>query len=101
MIAGLEEITQGTVAIGDTVIDDVAPSRRGVAMVFLTYALYSHITVYKTYPLDENRPRHQQLKSTATCMPPQRYCKSMITLIAAQNICQAVIATAWPLAVLL
>ena len=47
MIAGLEEITQGTVAIGDTVIDDVAPSRRGVAMVFQTYSLYSHITVYK------------------------------------------------------
>ena len=40
MIAGLEDITGGTVAIGGTVVNDVAPSRRGVAMVFQTYALY-------------------------------------------------------------
>ena len=47
MIAGLEDITGGTVAIGGTVVNDVAPSRRGVAMVFQTYALYPHMTVYK------------------------------------------------------
>jgi multiple sugar transport system ATP-binding protein/alpha-glucoside transport system ATP-binding protein len=47
MIAGLEEITSGTVVIGDTVVNDVAPSKRGVAMVFQTYALYPHMTVYK------------------------------------------------------
>ncbi len=47
MIAGLEEITDGTVAIGDSVVNDVAPSKRGVAMVFQTYALYPHMTVYK------------------------------------------------------
>ena len=40
ILAGLEEITQGTVAIDDTVVNDVAPSKRGVAMVFQTYALY-------------------------------------------------------------
>ncbi|MFT5065552.1 MAG: multiple sugar transport system ATP-binding protein [Yoonia sp.] len=47
MIAGLEEITSGTVAIGDRVVNDVAASKRGVAMVFQTYALYPHMTVYK------------------------------------------------------
>ena len=47
MIAGLEDITDGTVAIGGAVVNDVAPSRRGVAMVFQTYALYPHMTVYK------------------------------------------------------
>jgi ABC-type sugar transport system ATPase subunit len=47
MIAGLEEITSGTVAIGDEVMNDVAPSKRGVAMVFQTYALYPHMTVYE------------------------------------------------------
>lgn len=47
MIAGLEEISDGTVAIGDRVINDVAASKRGVAMVFQTYALYPHMTVYK------------------------------------------------------
>lgn len=47
MIAGLEEISDGTVAIGDTVVNQVAASKRGVAMVFQTYALYPHMTVYK------------------------------------------------------
>ena len=47
MIAGLEEISGGTVAIGDTVVNDVAASKRGVAMVFQSYALYPHMTVYK------------------------------------------------------
>ena len=47
MIAGLEEISDGTVSIGNRVVNDVAPSKRGVAMVFQTYALYPHMTVYK------------------------------------------------------
>ncbi|MEM7376029.1 MAG: sn-glycerol-3-phosphate ABC transporter ATP-binding protein UgpC [Pseudomonadota bacterium] len=47
MIAGLEEISDGTVAIGDTVVNDIAASKRGVSMVFQTYALYPHMTVYK------------------------------------------------------
>ena len=47
MIAGLEEISDGTVQIGDTVVNEVAASKRGVAMVFQTYALYPHMTVYK------------------------------------------------------
>lgn len=47
MIAGLEEISGGTVAIGDQEVNDVAASKRGVAMVFQTYALYPHMTVFK------------------------------------------------------
>ena len=47
MIAGLEDITDGTIAIGDQVVNEVAASKRGVAMVFQTYALYPHMTVYK------------------------------------------------------
>ena len=47
MIAGLEEISDGTVCIGETVVNDVAASKRGVSMVFQTYALYPHMTVYK------------------------------------------------------
>ncbi len=46
MIAGLEEISGGEISIGDTVVNEVAPSKRGVAMVFQTYALYPHMTVY-------------------------------------------------------
>lgn len=47
MIAGLEEITDGSVSIGDREVNDVAASKRGVAMVFQTYALYPHMTVFK------------------------------------------------------
>jgi alpha-glucoside transport system ATP-binding protein len=46
MIAGLEEITGGTMKIGDQVVNDIPPSKRGIAMVFQSYALYPHMTVY-------------------------------------------------------
>src|SRR5471032_1717155 len=45
MIAGLEEITEGDVYIGEQRVNDVDPSRRGVAMVFQSYALYPHMTI--------------------------------------------------------
>lgn len=47
MIAGLEEISDGTVAIGEREVNEVDASKRGVAMVFQSYALYPHMTVYK------------------------------------------------------
>ena len=47
MIAGLEEISGGTIIIGDQVVNEVAPAKRGVSMVFQTYALYPHMTVYR------------------------------------------------------
>jgi multiple sugar transport system ATP-binding protein len=46
MIAGLEDITSGEVRIGDRVVNDVEPRDRGVAMVFQSYALYPHMSVY-------------------------------------------------------
>ncbi|WP_411037131.1 ABC transporter ATP-binding protein [Shinella sp. BYT-45] len=45
MIAGLEDITSGELAIGGTVMNDVDPAKRGIAMVFQSYALYPHMTV--------------------------------------------------------
>jgi multiple sugar transport system ATP-binding protein len=46
MVAGLEEITSGTITIGDRVVNDVPPKDRDIAMVFQNYALYPHMTVY-------------------------------------------------------
>ena len=46
MIAGLETISSGSIAIGDLIVNEVAPAKRGVAMVFQTYALYPHMTVF-------------------------------------------------------
>ncbi len=46
MIAGLEQITAGTITIGDRIINDVEPKDRDLAMVFQNYALYPHMSVY-------------------------------------------------------
>ena len=45
-LAGLEEITDGEIRIGDRVVNDVAPKDRDIAMVFQSYALYPHLSVY-------------------------------------------------------
>ena len=57
MIAGLERPTDGTITIGDRVVNDVEPKDRDIAMVFQTYALYPHMTVRRNieFPL---RSRH-------------------------------------------
>ncbi len=47
MIAGLEEISDGELYIGDRLVNDVAPKDRDIAMVFQNYALYPHMTVYE------------------------------------------------------
>jgi multiple sugar transport system ATP-binding protein len=46
LLAGLEEITQGNIYIGDRLVNDVPPKDRDIAMVFQSYALYPHMTVY-------------------------------------------------------
>ncbi len=53
MIAGLEELTEGTITIGDRVVNDVEPKDRDLAMVFQSYALYPHLTVRRNieFPL--------------------------------------------------
>ncbi len=46
MVAGLEDITDGTVSIGERVVNELEPAERDIAMVFQNYALYPHMTVY-------------------------------------------------------
>ena len=46
MVAGLEEISEGEIKIGDRIVNDVAPRDRDIAMVFQSYALYPHLSVY-------------------------------------------------------
>jgi multiple sugar transport system ATP-binding protein len=47
LLAGLEEITSGEILIGDKVVNDIAPKDRDIAMVFQSYALYPHLSVYE------------------------------------------------------
>ena len=53
MLAGLERISRGTIRIGDTVVNELPPRARNVAMVFQSYALYPHLSVFDNlaYPL--------------------------------------------------
>lgn len=69
LLAGLEEITSGTLKIDDRVVNDVAPKDRDIAMVFQSYALYPHMSVYdnmafglklRDYPKDEIEERVQR-----------------------------------------
>src|ERR671933_401664 len=46
MVAGLEDVSDGEIRIGDTVVNDIDPRWRDVAMVFQNYALYPHMTVF-------------------------------------------------------
>src|SRR5213076_596761 len=66
MVAGLEEITEGEIAIGGRVVNDTEPSERDIAMVFQNYALYPHMSVFDNMayglkiakvPLDEIKVR--------------------------------------------
>jgi multiple sugar transport system ATP-binding protein len=75
MIAGLEDISLGTLRIGDRVVNDVAPKDRDIAMVFQSYALYPHLSVRDNIafplkiakvPKDEIRRRVDDMRSQPT-----------------------------------
>jgi multiple sugar transport system ATP-binding protein len=69
MLAGLEEITEGAIRIGDHIVNELSPKSRDIAMVFQSYALYPHLSVYdniafalklKRTPKDEIRRRVEE-----------------------------------------
>ena len=64
MIAGLEEITDGELFIGDRLVNDVAPKDRDIAMVFQNYALYPHMTVFENmaFGLKLNKTPKEEIK---------------------------------------
>jgi multiple sugar transport system ATP-binding protein len=63
-IAGLEQVTAGTVAIGDRIVNDLAPKDRDIAMVFQNYALYPHMTVAQNlaFGLEQRRTPKPEVK---------------------------------------
>jgi multiple sugar transport system ATP-binding protein len=64
MLAGLEKITSGVIRIGDVVVNELPPRSRNIAMVFQSYALYSHLSVYENlaYPLKVRKLPKDQIK---------------------------------------
>ncbi len=63
MVAGLEDISAGTIRIGDRVVNDLSPKERDVAMVFQNYSLYPHMTV---------APEHRLLAARAQAVARAR-----------------------------
>ena len=60
LVAGLEEVSDGAVSIGERVVNDVDPKDRDVAMVFQSYALYPHLTVERNIEFPLRRARRGQ-----------------------------------------
>ena len=60
MIAGLEEISKGELYIDDKLVNDVEPKDRDIAMVFQSYALYPHMSIYDNMALTEESEKLQE-----------------------------------------
>jgi multiple sugar transport system ATP-binding protein len=79
MVAGLEEISGGQIIIGDRVVNDLPPKDRDVAMVFQSYALYPHMTVYDNlaYPLKLRKvpkvERDQRVREAARILDIEQF----------------------------
>ena len=76
MIAGLEEVSSGTISIGGRVVNDVAPKDRDIAMVFQSYALYPHMSVY------DNMAFALKLRSTPKAVISPVWCAPASTMSA-------------------
>ena len=68
MVAGLEEVTEGDLRIGERVVNALAPQERDVAMVFQNYALYPHMSVYDNiaYPLESQKMKKAEVRERVT-----------------------------------
>lgn len=66
MIAGLEDITGGTISVGDRIVNALPPKDRDIAMVFQSYALYPHMTVYDNLAFGLRRAANQDDQATGS-----------------------------------
>ena len=96
MIAGLEDITEGELRIGDEVVNQKAPKDRDIAMVFQNYALYPHMTVRDNmgFALAGAAPTKEEIDVGSTRRRASSTSSS--TSIASPPTCPAASASAWP-----
>lgn len=78
LIAGLEEVTDGSIYLGDRQINHLPPKVRDIAMVFQSYALYPHMTVYNNIAFGLRRQRSRNLSPLAWLSPTSKKQKSEI-----------------------
>ena len=96
MVAGLEDITSGTLRMGGKVVNDLAPKDRNVAMVFQSYALYPHMTVAENigFSLKLRKVPKAEVRPRSKTPPP---CSaSPTTWSASPPSCRAASARGWP-----
>ena len=73
MIAGLEEVSEGEISIGDRVVNNVDPKDRDIAMVFQNYALYPHMTVYDNMAFRPEAASYSRARNQEACGRCGRY----------------------------
>ncbi len=76
LIAGLEDITSGDMYFDDVRVNALAPSKRGIAMVFQSYALYPHMTVYDNMAFGMKLANAARMKSASASSAPRKCCRS-------------------------
>ena len=97
MIAGLEEISDGELYIGGKLMNDVEPKDRDIAMVFQSYALYPHMTVYENmaFALKLRKMPKEEIDQRVQARRPRSW-TSPSTWTASPRPCPAASASAWP-----
>ena len=97
MIAGLEDITDGELYIGDKLMNDVEPKDRDIAMVFQNYALYPHMTVYENmaFALKLRKVPKDEIDQQGAARR-RRSWTSPSTWTASPRLCPAASASVWP-----
>ena len=96
MVAGLEDITSGTLRMGGQVVNDLAPKDRNVAMVFQSYALYPHMTVAENIGFALRCARCPRTRSRPRSKTPPSCSASPTTWTASPASCPVASARGWP-----
>lgn len=97
-IAGLEDITSGDLYIGDERVNDTEPSKRGVGMVFQSYALYPHLNLYDNMSFGLKLAKADKKRSTQESITPPKSCSSDTCLTVSPKHSPADSASGLPLA---
>ena len=96
MVAGLEDISSGTIEIGGEVVNDLEPKDRGIAMVFQNYALYPHMTIFENLAFGLKIARKDKGFITETINRTAQTLGLEKMLDRKPNALSAVNASAWP-----
>ena len=97
MVAGLEDITSGTLRMGGKVVNDLAPKDRNVAMVFQSYALYPHMTVAENIGFSLKSAQGAQGRGPGQGQRRRQPCwASPTTWTASPPSCRVASARGWP-----